>query len=49
MDNAVLLTEVFGSSIRFGVGAVSKLAQYVKELNATKVLVVTDKGLPKLA
>ena len=45
MDNAVLLTEVFGSSIRFGVGAVSKLAQYVKELNATKVLVVTDKGV----
>jgi alcohol dehydrogenase class IV len=43
-----LSTKIFGASIEFGIGIVSKLPEYMKQLKANKPLIVTDKGLIKI-
>ena len=42
-----LSTKIFGASIEFGIGIVSKLPEYMKQLKANKPLIVTDKVLIK--
>ena len=43
MANELLSTEIFRASIKFGVGGVKNLARYVREFDAAKLLIVTDK------
>lgn len=45
MNGELLSTEIFGASIRFGVGSVKNLADYVREFNVARLLLVTDKGV----
>jgi len=45
INNELLRTQIFGASIEFGIGSVRNIALNLKQLNAVKPLIVTDKGV----
>lgn len=47
MVNEPLFTEIFRASIEFGVGCMANLLRHVAKLNASRLLIVTDKGVMK--
>ena len=47
MDDELLSTKIFGASIEFGTESVKHLARYIREFDAARPLIVTDKGVIK--
>ena len=47
INNQLLTTQIFGASIEFGIRSVRNIALNLKQLNAVKPLIVTDKGVVK--
>ena len=47
MGNELLSTKIFGASIKFGIGCVANLGDYVSKFNVARPLIVTDEGVIK--